>query len=204
MVRFALISLIALFACLSCGGAKSDLDVTYSDSGTVYLIPADTQSCYMKYDGTVTVKTNDVSSKYFQLKNFKLVWNNTESVFEVALIQVTLQGSAFSQSSAMIVSSNEVYSLNSTHGTWSGVIPKAKIDSTDGKTVVPSVFNATCPLTIGGISIPQNLDVDFQATGQVQVIGVKRDDQGNEEPVTVTNYFSINNIGLNNNPSGSQ
>ncbi len=169
-------------------------------NGDIYLIPSDTQSCYMKTSSEPT-KTNDVSAKYFQVRNFSISWPDPDADVFISSIQATLQGGGFGSSRApIIMSSNEIMSLNGTHAQWSAEIPRATLGA-DGKTVIPSVFTSACAMTFGGISIPAGQDVDFQATAQIEIIGVRRDSQGNEQPISAMMPVTINNMGLNNPPA---
>lgn len=209
MLKTIFISTLALLACMSCSSGQQDLEVTFTGKDNIYLIPADTESCYSKFNPDNIGNSNDVSKKYFQIKNPTFVWKNTKANFYIVAIKVTLNAMQFPGGVyTAILAGNELASLNNSYGEWDGKLPAATSDDDDGVTIVPSqrypdkkntlVF---CPMTFGGISIPDTQDTDFSAPGSVQIIGIQRTisngaETGEEIPLTITSSITVNNIGL--------
>lgn len=203
--KILLASLMILpFILGSCAGEQnSDLSVSYTGANTIYLIPSTTQSCYAK-TSTDTSTSGDISARYFQVKNPTFTWKKTDADLYIVTVRVTINASQLSGGTFTgIISGSELASLNNTHGLWDGKVSRAASDTVP--TVVPSssntdstLKNAFCPLTFGAVSVVTGQDVDFQATGYVQIIGVQRDNDNNETPVTITTPITVNNIGLQN------
>ncbi len=204
-MRLFLVVLLPFFV-MSCSEKASDLTVTYTGSNTMYLIPSSTQSCYTQ-NNPDDVGSADISSKYFQIKNPTFTWVNTDADLYLIAIKVTISASQLNGGSYTgVISGDELASLNNTYGKWDGKIARATVDTTT-KAVIPTVVpssansdatlkNPFCSLKYGAVSIVNGQDVDFQATGVMQIIGVQRNDAGEEVPVTITTPFTVSNIGL--------
>jgi hypothetical protein len=207
MLKIIFISTLTLFACMSCSSGQQDLEVSFTGKDNIYLIPADTESCYSKFNPDNLGNSNDVSKKYFQIKNPTFVWKSTKANFYIVAIKVTLNAMQFPGGVyTAILAGNELASLNNSYGEWNGELPAAT--SEDTPTIVPSQDHPDrlnslvfCPMTFGGISIPDTQDTDFSASGSVQIIGIQRTisngaETGEEVPLTITSSITVNNIGL--------
>lgn len=180
MFKKILALVIAFSGIGGCGSAEDPmLDATFTGKNNIYIIPAKAMSCFMLFSPAID-QTNDVSESYFQIKNFTLTWKGIDSDFFITLIKIKVDFPFGTET--WFIGGQELASLNGTQGRWDGIIERES-----------DPFVAKCPLTLGGLSIGDQNDKVFQASGTVTIKGFERDDEGNEKPITIVQYIQVKN-----------
>ena len=188
MIRI-LVSLIILGTLTSCGsGEEVPLKSTLPSSAAVF-IDSSTRSCRALFEDATPAEDPDIQAKYFRVKNVKLRWTEEGTTFVLAYIRITIESEGLQDKKlAVTLPDDEIPYLTCIPGgsgtcgggtTFSGTLTKAQGDVT-----------FTCPLTVGGVSIPDGAS-NFQAAGTVEFVGYSVNGNGDESPVRLTDYFTV-------------
>lgn len=169
--KFLMISMASLLvpACGAVQEESSDAAITLL-SKKVYLLPGTSTSCKSIADGLAagSAPSADITGKYFSLKNLVFTWNG-DTNFNIAYVKVSFS-STFIQISDVIFAEDQLAPAAGVAAGGAGYTYNPSLYN--GGVIAPSTsLTLQCPLKIGGISIPTELNQEFQINAKVTLVG---------------------------------
>lgn len=189
MKKYLLASFIvaAAFGLGSC--AEEEINTEFSvSSSPLPLIPAKAISCYSaKITGFGQTPTQDVEADYFRIPTFKFWRANNDKALIISNIRITYTipstpGQA-GESMKCEISGDNLRALKSSW--WTGST-EATIPRGEGTAAEP--FTTDCAAYCGGVKTTTG---NFTTAGTVEVFGLERDVNGDETPVKLQSYITI-------------
>lgn len=188
---------IAVFALSACG--RGDLENEGSSdaqinlmSKKIYLLPGKSTSCKSYADGltNTTAPTQDISGKYFSLKNLSFTWNGSDN-FTIAYLKVsfssaniTIQDFVFTEEELMAAVRID---------TSTGSAAWSTNDYNGGIIAAGDTLTLSCPLKVGSISVPANQNTQFEINAKVTLVGFFQ--SGSDEiPTSTSQEFTLINL----------
>lgn len=184
IASFLLVSALALGSC-----GQEEINTEFSvTTAPLPLIPAKAVSCYSEQiTGPNETPAQDVEESYFRIPFFKF-WraNNTKSLI-ISYIRVTYSipttPGSMGESSSCTISGDNLRALSSL---WWARGPEATINPGEGSAASP--FQTDCAAYCGGIKTTVS---NFTTGGAIEIFGLERDTNGDETPVKLQGYVTI-------------
>ncbi|WP_157684676.1 hypothetical protein [Bdellovibrio bacteriovorus] len=182
-------SLMTAALLLGSCGQQEEVNTEFSvTTSPLPLIPAKAISCYSKLiTGIGQTPTQDVEADYFRIPTFKFWRANNSNDLVISLIRITynLPGSTpgeSAQASKCEISGDSLRALNTT---WWKNYTEAIVPGGSGSPDSP--FQTDCAAYCGGVKASGQ----FTTTGTVEIFGLERAPNGDETPVKLQGYVTI-------------
>lgn len=202
-MRWKFLAALPLSALVIIGGCSGSSKLSISNpSKNVYLIPAQTFSCYARLQASSGTISYDISSKYFQLQGVSLSWADTTSTLYIATIFLKFTVPSTNQVYTCSIGGSELLAENTANPTadtsWYGTQIASIAPATSSG---PTTIALSCPIICGGITTAitdgsgNSDDPNFTVNATMEVIGYSQNTtSGQQVPVQLDSYFDVINL----------
>lgn len=180
--------IIAAAICLgSCGDEKTNTEFSVTSS-PLPLIPSKAVSCYStKITGIGQTPTQDVDADYFRIPTFKFWRKDANADLIISNIRITYTiPSTPGQAGETLKCEISGDNLRALKSEWWTGSTEATIPANQG--TVDSPFQTDCAAYCGGVKTNMG---NFTSAGTVEIFGLERLANGDETPVKLQGFITI-------------